>query len=458
MKIKKILLIRSSHYADNGTLVKSNKFLDKLTIANLAEMGLPLLAAYTPNHIEVEMVDDCMHNTPFDTDAEVIGISAMLIHLSRAVFLAQYFKKQGKIVIMGGFLPTQHPEKVIDHVDSLCVGEGDAIWPQMIKDIENKCLKKKYVADHKVTLENIPTPRYDLIKKDRYFDMNTCYPVQATRGCPHHCDYCSVIAFYGKTYRLRPIDDVVRDIKAHGSRYMYFVDDNLFDHRTYAKKLMIAIKECNVLWGVQSTINIAKDNELLNLAYEAGCRLMMVGIETVVQKNLNSIAKEWAHSDTYKENLQKIQAAGICVHALIIFGLPEDTIDVFNDSVKFLEECGVAAAEFFVFTPYPATPCGKRYLKDGKIIDHNLAHYREPYVVFKHPSMSPYEIQNGFRTALRKFYSLRGIIKRAIYGNCKNKPYQVALNLYYWFKIKRNIIPTHFQRSNFSFYSADTDK
>ena len=127
--VTKVLLIRSSHYADNGSLVKSNRFFDRLTVANLAEMGLPMIAACTPSRIEVEMVDDCLQETPMQTDADVVGISGMLIHMTRAVDLADHFRAQGKVVVMGGFLATQHPELVENHVDALCVGEGERIWP-----------------------------------------------------------------------------------------------------------------------------------------------------------------------------------------------------------------------------------------------------------------------------------------------------------------------------------------
>ncbi len=448
--INKVLFIRSSHYADNGKVVKSNSLVDRLTNANFAELGIPLLAAYTPAHIEVEMVDDCLDELFFESEADVIAISAMIIHLNRAIDIAREFKKRGKIVVMGGYLPTMHPEKIQPYVDSICIGEGDVSWPQMLKDIENNCLKPVYKSETPISLENVPVPRYDLIKKNR---IRTLFPVQATRGCPYRCSYCSIVNFYANTYRMRPVKDVIRDIKAHGSKIMFFVDDNLFDSIEYARELFQKMIGLNVFWGVQATTNIAKNKELLALAYKAGCRLVAVGMESISQENLNEVAKNWSKTAKYKETIETIQNSGIGFHALVMFGLPQDTKDIFDTTVDFLESAGVAGADFFILTPYPATILGKQYIRENKISDFDLNHYREPFVVFKHPNMTTREIQDGFWRAFKKLYSLKSIFRRIRLhkGSFLHKLYVLQSNFYYRRKIKRRIVPTHNQRGDYNF-------
>lgn len=447
--IKKVLLIRSSNYDTNGRLVKANSLLDRFTVANLAELGLPMIAAATPSHIEVEMVDDCLEETPFDTDADVIGISAMLIHIKRALDLARIFREKGKIVIMGGYLATHHPEMVIDHVDSVCIGEGEEIWKTMLADIESGTLKKSYCADYSQPLDNLPIPRYDLIKRNRFINAANMYPVQATRGCPYRCDYCSIAVFFKHSYRARPVADVIRDIQSCGSKFIYFVDDNLFDNRTHAKELMLAMRGLKVEWGVQATINIANDAELLDLAYDAGCRMLMIGMESLNRSNLKDLNKSWTKPEEYSADIKKIQDRGIGVHALIIFGLPHDTPAVFEDTVNFLIDANAAAVDFFILTPYPATPLGKKYLEEGLITTFDYSLYREPHLVFKHPTMSEAEIQEEYWKALKKFYSFRSIVKRVFRGMKTYRMQHLINNLYYWFKVKRKIIPTHFQRSTY---------
>ncbi|NVO00068.1 MAG: radical SAM protein [Geobacteraceae bacterium] len=450
MQINRVLFIQASFHADDGRVVKADRKLDRMTAINVAELGIPLLAAYTPKHIQVEMVDDALEEIPWETPAEVIAISAKLIQRSRAIELATYFRTKGKIVVLGGYLATLSPEGLSDYFDALCMGDGDLVWPQMLADIENNCLKERYRADHSVQIDSVPVPRYDLLaEKSLLLSMRTSYPVQATRGCPHDCSYCCITNFYQRTYRYRPVAQVIRDIKAHGSRYMHFVDDNLMANRAYAKELFREMAKLDVLWGTQTAIDIAGDDELLDLAYAAGCRIVMVGMETISQKNLSEVNKGWGDAAAYRNAIRKIQNKGIGVHALIVLGMPHDSRETFTATVDFLVEAGAAAAEFFIFTPYPGTPVGDEYLRAGKIIDFDLTHYREPYVVFRHERLTSREIQDAFWGCLEQFYSLRNIYRRLKNGGLRNRKLQIVLNLYYLWKIKRRIVPTHFQRGNF---------
>ncbi|MEI6210646.1 MAG: radical SAM protein [bacterium] len=450
MVITKVLLIQSSFHADNGRVVKISSRFERWTVVNVAELGLPLLAALTPPHIQVEMVDDALEPIPWDTTAEVIAISAKLIQRSRAIELANQYRIRGKIVVLGGFLATLSPDGLAEHFDALCIGDGDQIWPQMLADIEQDGLQKQYCADHTVPLAALPVPRYDLLaRKSALLSLRTSYPVQATRGCPHNCSYCCITNFYRRTYRYRPVAQVIRDIRAHGSRHMHFVDDNLMANPAFAKKLFAEMLKLKVLWGTQAAIDIAQDEELLDLAYRAGCRIVMLGIETTSQPNLEAVNKGWGAAHTCQEAIRKIQAKGIAVHALIILGLPHDTPETIDATVDFLVKAGAAAAEFFIFTPYPGTPVGNDYLKQGKIIDFDLNHYREPYVVFQHTRLSASELQQMFWRCLQRFYSLPNICRRLQHGRLRNWQLHLVLNLYYWWKISRKIIPTHFQRGNY---------
>ncbi len=450
MIINKILFIQSSFHADDGRVVKADSKIDRLTAINVAELGIPLLAAYTPKHIAIDMVDDALEAIPWDSTADVIAISAKLIQRSRAIELATAFRNRGKRVVLGGYLATLTADGLTEHFDALCIGDGDQVWPQMLADMESDTLKKIYTADHSAKLDMIPVPRYDLLaQKSLLLSMRTSYPVQATRGCPHDCAYCCITNFYQGGYRCRPIERVIRDIKAHGSRFMHFVDDNLMVNKTYAKALFREMAPLNVLWGTQTSIDIAEDEELLELAYAAGCRIVMIGMETFSQKDLDAVNKGWSQAESYHAAIRKIQAKGIAVHALIVLGMPHDTTETFTSTVAFLVDAGAAAAEFFIFTPYPGTPIGDAYLKQGKITDFDLTHYREPYVVFQHDHLSSRELQKAFWTCLKQFYALHNIFRRLKNGNLRNRKLQIVLNLYYWWKIKRKIVPTHFQRGNF---------
>lgn len=441
MKIKKILLVHSAHYDGKGNLVQSKTLFDRLTSVNVEKLGLLLLAALTPPHIKIEKVEDYFSDINFDSDAEVVAIHAQVMQLSRAIDIAKKFREKGKIILMGGFLPSMHPELITDYVDAYCIGEGDLVWPLMLQDIENDCLKKEYKSKEQIPLDKLPIPRYDLVDKSRM----VVYPVQATRGCPFTCDYCSIVEFYQRSYRYRPVDQIIRDIKATKSKQIFFTDDNLMENKKYSKELFRAMKENKkVYWGTQCTINIAQDAEMLTLAKEAGCMFVAVGIESLSQKSLNNVSKGFNQVDQFTESIAKIHQSGIAVHALIVFGFPEDTLEIFDQTIDYLEENGVAIAEFFICTPYPKTPLGKRILEQGLIIDEDLNHYREPFVVFKHPTMSSQEIIDGYWRAMNRFYSVKSIIKRTWRGTYKNKIYHFVSNFYYMLKVKRGIIPVYY--------------
>lgn len=443
-KVTKVLLVHSAHHAEDGTLVQAKKLIDRFLTSNVAEMALPLLAAYTPPHIQVEKIEDYFDDMPWDTSAQVVGISAQMMMRSRAVEIAGEFRRRGKVVIMGGFLPTMHPEAVRDHVDAICIGDADLLWATMLEDVEKGTLQPVYRSEKQPSLENMPTPRYDLIKRDRFVS----FPVQATRGCPFTCDYCSIIQLNELTYRYRPIEHIVRDIRATRSKYIHFTDDNLMENRAFAKELFRAMKGLGVEWISQVTINCSKDEELLRLAYEAGCRGLALGVETLSQKNLESVNKGFNTVEKYSEAFSRIQDIGIAAHALIVFGLPEDTPKTFDDTVDFLISCNVAVAEFFIFTPYPKTPAGKRVLEAGQIVDHDINHYRETYVVFRHPTMTSQQIIEGYWRAFRRFYAWKSVLRRLWGATCRNKFFHFMNNFYYWSKIQRGIVPVYFGKGN----------
>ncbi len=443
-KIKKVLFVRAGHYHENGNLVKATGWLDKLTVPNIASLNLPLLAAYTDPSIEVEIIDEDFQDVDFSSDAEVIAISAQVMQIKRAIDVADQFRKLGKKVIMGGYLATMHPELVESHVDALCIGDGDTIWPEILRDIQAGRLRKYYKSEEPLSLDNLPVPRYDLICKDRF----TSYPVQATRGCPYSCNYCSITWFYNGQYYFRPIEHVVRDIKATNSKYIHFVDDNLMENPIYSKNLFKAMSGLNIIWGAQVTINIANDSEMLKLAYNAGFRMAAIGIESLSQSALNNLGKKFSKVDDYKKAILKIQNFGIAVHPLIVFGLNGETDETYKNTINFLSELHVPVAEFFIYTPYPKTPQGWRQLEDGKIIDKDLSHYREGYIVFQPDQLSEKEVLENYWKALRHFYTLKNILSRIIKGNYKDKLIHFINALNYWIKVKRGIIPVYFGKGN----------
>lgn len=365
------------------------------------------------------------------------------MQFDRAVELSREFRKRGKKTVLGGYLPSMLPDRVEGLFDAIVVGEGDELWPELVADAEHGRLKPRYAATRPVDLTKLPVPRYDLIDS---FGRIVVYPVQATRGCPFTCTYCSIASVFKGGYRKRPIGDIVRDVEATGSRNINFCDDNLCEDVKWVVKLFEALDGTKIRWGTQTTINVARHPKVLAAARKSGCHVMALGVETLSARNLDEVNKTFHSVDKYAEGFQRIMDAGIAPHALIIFGLPEDNTETFKRTVDYLERLKVPIAQFFILPPYPGTPQGDKMWNTGSVFDTKLSHLREPYVVFQPEQMTPTQLHSGWWSALEDFYSLSSIAKRLLVRRKPNNlVVNLAQNLVYWSKIKRGIHPVYFE-------------
>jgi len=438
----RIDIVHPAHYRADGTLVQAKKWWHRLD-GYLPHLGPPLMAGLTQAHHDVRITEEYHRDVDLDTDAEVIGISAQIMQFDRAVDLSREFRKRGKKTIVGGYLPSMLPERVEGLFDAIVVGEGDEQWPLAIADAERGQLKPRYTATRAVDLTKLPVPRYDLIDSKL---RHVIYPVQATRGCPFTCTYCSIAAVFKGGYRKRPIDQIVRDVEATGSRDINFCDDNLCEDTKWIVKLFDALDGMKLRWGTQTTINVARHPKVLAAARKSGCQLMALGVETLNARNLEEVDKTFHAIDKYAEGFRAIMDAGIAPHALIIFGLPEDNSETFKRTVDYLERLKVPIAQFFILTPYPGTPQGDKIWKSGSVFDDKLSHLREPYVVYEPQQLTPAQLHDGWWSALEDFYSLRSIARRIV---LRKKPNNLLVNLaqnvVYWSKVRRGVHPVYFE-------------
>lgn len=437
----KIDIIHPAHYRDDGSLVQAKAWWHRLD-GYLPHLGPPLMAALAPDH-DVRIVEEYHRDVDLDTDAELIGISAQVMQFDRAVDLSREFRRRGKRTVLGGYLPSLLPDRCEGLFDAIVVGEGDELWPQVIADAERGALKPRYVPERPVDLTKLPVPRYDLIDAQW---RHVIYPVQATRGCPFTCTYCSIAAVFRGGYRKRPIEHVVRDVVATGSRDINFCDDNLCEDVKWAGKLFDALTGMKLRWGTQTTINVARHPRLLAAARRSGCHLMALGVETLNARNLEEVDKTFHAVDRYAEGFRRIMDAGIAPHALIIFGLPEDDPATFDRTVEYLERLKVPIAQFFILTPYPGTAQGDKMWRGDRVFDRRLSRLREPYVVYEPAQMSPAQLHAGWWRALEDFYSLRSIARRIVLRRKPNNlVVNLAQNLVYWSKVRRGVHPVYFE-------------
>jgi len=406
MATMKLLLVQASHLLPNGGVFKSSSLV-------YPSLALPLLAALTPPDIEVELVNEYYESIPFDSDADVVALSVLTVQAPRSWQVAREFRRRGKKVVVGGFHPSFSPEEAAEHADAVVIGEAENVWEELLRDAEHNRLKKFYRSERPADLSKLPVPRYDLINRKGY--AFRAMPVQTSRGCPHNCDFCSVTKFYGGKYRFRPVEQVVRDVQAVPSRYVFFVDDNIAASRKYAMELFEALRPLGKIWGSQCNISAADDTELLQAAAESGCIYLFLGIETLNEKALAKIHKGFNKVEKYASQIRSIKEAGIEPIASIIFGLDGDDSGMFDSAYKFLLDNRVAIAYFFILTPVPGSELFNRYEKEGRLLTRDWSAYGGDRVVFRPLLLSPEELEGGFWKTLKRFYSWSSIFRRLVW-------------------------------------------
>jgi len=376
-------------------------------------LSVTTIAGLTPEDIDVVIIDENVEEINFDDDVDLVGISIITPLAKRGYEIADRFRKLGVKVVVGGFHVTWMHEEALMHADSVVIGEAEGIWPAVIDDFKRNELKPIYRAYGYPSLNRIPLPRRDLLKRDSYFFINT---VQTTRGCPFDCDFCSVTAFYGKTYRQRPLEDIERELKtiAGGANFIFFVDDNITGNPRYARMLFNTLKRYPFKWLSQTSITFAEDTELLRLARESGCYGMFIGFETLTQEGLNLLNKGFNRVDRYAEMIRRIHDHGIGIQGSFIFGYEWDTRDSFDRVLEFTEKVRLDSALFTILTPYPGTRLFMRMKEEGRLLTTDWSRYDMAHVVFRPKGMSVEELEEGYMRVNRRFYSFRSILKRLL--------------------------------------------
>ena len=433
----KILLIQPTPYDQYGNLVKKHRLY-------FVGLALPLLAALTPDDFEVEICYETIEDVPFDTDAELIGISSMGHAVMRTIDIANKFKELGKTVILGGYMVSLMPEEAQKYCDAVMIGDSEETWGEMLEDYRNGTLKKVYKK--KLTKLETPLPKYELILNKK---IGNFLPVQAGRGCPKTCSFCSIYCLYHGQYLRREIPDVIRDIKRIrelGFKQFLLLDDNLFSDRNYAIALCAEIKKLKMRWMTQCSIDISKDEELLQVVSEAGCYVLSFGLESISRESLVGMQKAWAHPDQYSEQLKIIRKYGIDVSTEMVVGAEGDTLESIRDTAKFIEDNKITVPRFYILTPIPGTQFYDEMKEQNRIYNTDMYSYNACEAVHIPKNMTPEELTKAYWDLYNEVYSYRSILKRTIFvKNFWRRPFTsffyLGVNLFYRKHIKHGIVP-----------------
>jgi radical SAM superfamily enzyme YgiQ (UPF0313 family) len=400
-------------------------------------LSLLTVAALTPSEVEVTLVDEQVQQVPWDQPFDLVGITCMTALAPRAYELAARFRQRGIPVVLGGMHPTACPDEALQHADAVVAGDAEEVWRAVIEDTRRRRVKGIYRSKCAPALGGLPPLPRQLMAGHRYA---TVHAVQATRGCPHQCDFCSVSAYHGHQQRQRPVDEVLEEIRTIPDRFFIFVDDNLTADVEYARRLFTGLVGLGKHWVTQTTLSLARDEAMLRLAADAGCVGVFVGLETFTSANLDAVHKDCHRVADYREAIRQFHAHGIGVEAGIVFGMPGDRPDSFATTLWLLDDWEVDAVQISIFTPLPGTPRFRAV--EASLLDRHWAHYDFHHVVFQPSGLSVEALQAGHDWTTREFYRPWRIARRILRHLRRPRfwaalPFLTAVNLAYYGRVVR---------------------
>ena len=435
----RVLLIAPTALDFQGRPIKQRKLY-------LPGLTFPMLGAVTPPEVELSLVYETVHDIPYDGRWDLVGLTGMGSGIVRAWEIADEFRRRRVPVVLGGIAASlAHADLSLAHADSLVLGEAEETWPRVLADAAAGRLQSVYEMERRPPIESLPLPRYELLDRSK---LGPWRPVQATRGCPFPCTFCSVTAFFGGGYRKRPVPEVVRDVRharRHGTRYIAFIDDNIGVDFRYAAELFEALVPERIVWMSQCSLHIAERPDILRLARRSGCRLLSFGIESTSAGSLEGIEKEWNRPERYREAIRAIRRHGIEVSTEMMVGLDGDDPTVFDRTYRFIVDNRIQVPRVHILTPVPGTPLHDRLEKEGRLLPADLSRYSGGQVVFRPLSIPPEQLQEGYWRLYDRLFTWPGILRRIARNPARLGPYMRAfvfgINLHYRRHVHHRICP-----------------
>jgi radical SAM superfamily enzyme YgiQ (UPF0313 family) len=383
--------------------------------APIPNLALPLLAALSPPDVKISFTDDLL--TPIDLEkglkeVDLVGITVLTKTALRAYRIADAYRKKGVPVVLGGIHPTALPEEAKEHADAVVIGEAEEIWSHLIEDSKAGDLKPFYHQKGFIDPIKIPRPRREILPRRGYFPLDV---VQVTRGCPFHCEFCSVRKFFGDTYRFRPIPDIVEEVRSLPHRLVMFNDDNIIGNPSFSKELLNALVPLKKKWFGQASLSGLKEVENVEWLSKSGCIGLLIGFESLSKSNLIQSHKYQNDPSEYREIIDTLHRFGITIWGSFIFGFDEDDPSVFEETVNFAIQTKLFSVVFAILTPYPETAFYQRVKREGRLIQDQwwlLERPEESAPHFAPKKMSGEALRRGWKNAWKEFYSFPSILKR----------------------------------------------
>lgn len=401
-----------------GSVLLINPFYPKDPHASFGKhvltpsLALTSLAGATPAEWHVRYWDENLLQgpPPVRPFPQVVAITVHLTFANRAYELADWYRSRGATVVLGGLHALSCPDEVAAHADAVAIGEGTAVWPDILRDVETGCLQKRYVGGYTSPYRLDPPPRREVLPRDSFL---TTASLIATRGCHNRCGFCYLSTDgLHMPYQMLDPQQVVEQFRQANRPYGVFVDNNLGSHPEYLRRLCRALRPLEKIWSAAVSIDVTDDPSLVRDMALAGCTGVFVGFESLSDANLIDAKKRTPRCDDYARRVELLHRNGIQVNGSFVLGFDHDRPDVFEKTIDWIERNRLECATFHILTPYPGTPLYWRMLAEGRILHTDWSRYDTAHVVFRPRHLTPEELMAGYAWCYRRLFSHASIWRR----------------------------------------------
>lgn len=399
-------------------------------------LQLGILAALTPPGIEVVMYDDRMETIPYDEPTDLVAITVETFTARRAYEISAEFRRRGVKTVMGGMHAMLIPEEVMEHCDSVIVGDAEPVWETMLNDLKKGELKPRYDVVQ-------PTcPQINVITRRDIFEGKGYLPItllQFSRGCSHKCSFCASSVYFKARHYCRPVEDVIKEIKSQKRRLLFFVDDNIVCDHAKAKELFRALIPLKIRWVSQGSMDMLHDEELMRLMVKSGCLGLVIGFESISPESVSEMNKgtnKKGSSEMYKWEIEQFRKWGLQTWAAFTVGHDSDTLESIRATCDFAIKNKFTFAAYNILMPYPNTPLYERLEREGRLLYDGKwwlhEEYRFNYASIVPKNMTADELTEISFDCRRRFNSVGSIFRRALEPHTNLRtPYRFMTYLVY---------------------------
>lgn len=366
------------------------------------------IAGLTPSDFDFELIDEQIDYLDFDAQVDLVAITCNTATANRAYEIAKKYKKRNIPVVLGGIHPTLNSDEAKNY-GTVVIGSAEPVWGRLLQDFKANKLKDVYQSSPEEV--DFAKPDRSIYKGKKFATINL---VEATRGCIHHCNFCTTASAFQGEHITKDINLVVEDIKSLKGKTIIFADDNLIANPDYAKKLFKALIPLKIKWGSQVSYLFGLDEELLDLAKKSGCIGVFIGFDSISEEALADYHKDFGKVDLYKKAISNIHKKGILIQGSFIFGSDADKKENIATTLDFIEQNHIDGVFFGIYTPLPRTPAFERIQKEGRITSKNLDNYDYRHCVFKPKNMTSVELEQNVQRALDDFFQTKKVLNRLL--------------------------------------------